>query len=220
MPVSTLPSLEWGHSGYSLLVRHVLANIAKVVARDSSRTAADLVILYTSLCEDSSMYPIFKTMKGSYKFFQSLTGYSFITVNLVQSHIQSHIKPNTLTRTQSITQPEDVRPAPPITPLRRRESSGQRGAPRPSAESTVSSGPRDMNNGNGKRSTERNRVMRIFRSSSDINDEANGRRSAPHQRSESIRSEAPGRVTASPDGNSLGEKDRSSSNVRPNLSSL
>ncbi|KAF9520712.1 hypothetical protein BS47DRAFT_399600 [Hydnum rufescens UP504] len=78
--------------------QHVLGNVAKVVARDSSRTAADLVILYTSLCEDSSMYPIFKTMK-------------------VQSHIQSHIKPNTLTRTQSITQPEDVRTAPPITPF-------------------------------------------------------------------------------------------------------
>ncbi|KAG8865413.1 hypothetical protein FRB96_000303 [Tulasnella sp. 330] len=45
------------------ICEHVLANVAKVVARDSSRTSAHLQDLYVALCEDDMMYPLFKRMK-------------------------------------------------------------------------------------------------------------------------------------------------------------
>ncbi|KAF8524755.1 hypothetical protein JB92DRAFT_3109275 [Gautieria morchelliformis] len=42
---------------------HVLSNVGRVVARDSSRTAAHSHDLYVALCEDESIYSLFKTMK-------------------------------------------------------------------------------------------------------------------------------------------------------------
>lgn len=47
-----------------LKIRHILSNVGRVVARDSSRTTAHSSDLYTALCEDESLYPLFKTMKG------------------------------------------------------------------------------------------------------------------------------------------------------------
>lgn len=46
-------------------VRHILGNVAKVTARDSSQTDATIQDLYTALCEDESIYGMFKSMKGS-----------------------------------------------------------------------------------------------------------------------------------------------------------
>ncbi|KAG8965434.1 hypothetical protein FRC05_003271 [Tulasnella sp. 425] len=44
-------------------LEHILTNVAKVVARDSSRTTAHVQDLYVALCEDDSIYPLFKRMK-------------------------------------------------------------------------------------------------------------------------------------------------------------
>lgn len=45
------------------ICEHILSNVGRVVARDSSRTTAHSSDLYTALCEDESLYPLFKTMK-------------------------------------------------------------------------------------------------------------------------------------------------------------
>ncbi|OBZ70223.1 hypothetical protein A0H81_09784 [Grifola frondosa] len=43
---------------------HILSNVSRVAARDSSRTLATVQDLFVALCEDDSMYGMFKTMKG------------------------------------------------------------------------------------------------------------------------------------------------------------
>lgn len=44
--------------------RHVLSNVSRVAARDSSRVVATAQDLFTALCEDSTFYGTFKSMKG------------------------------------------------------------------------------------------------------------------------------------------------------------
>lgn len=74
----------------------------------------------------------------------------------------------------------------------------------------------DSNNyGNGKRSGERSRMMKMFRQGSDNTDEPTGRRSGPHQRSDSLLSDGGRRMMASPDQGSIGDLDRSIPSVRP-----
>lgn len=48
----------------SLDRRHILSNVGRVATRDSSRTTASSQDLFVALCEDDSMYTLFKTMKG------------------------------------------------------------------------------------------------------------------------------------------------------------
>ncbi|KAF8341498.1 uncharacterized protein EI90DRAFT_2905792, partial [Cantharellus anzutake] len=50
---------------FTAVIEYVLSSIARVVARDSSRTTADLTVIYASLCEDPLIYPFFKNMKGA-----------------------------------------------------------------------------------------------------------------------------------------------------------
>jgi len=45
--------------------RHVLSNVARVVARDSSRSTAHIQDVYIALCEDETIYNLFKSMKGA-----------------------------------------------------------------------------------------------------------------------------------------------------------
>ncbi|CAE6527349.1 unnamed protein product [Rhizoctonia solani] len=45
------------------ICEHVLNNVGQVVARDSSRATAYSMDVYTALCEDTAIYPLFKTMK-------------------------------------------------------------------------------------------------------------------------------------------------------------
>lgn len=42
---------------------HILSNVARVVARDSSRTTAHVQDLHVALCEDETIYGLFKNMK-------------------------------------------------------------------------------------------------------------------------------------------------------------
>jgi hypothetical protein len=46
------------------LLRHILSNVGRVAARDSSRATANSQDLFIALCEDSSIYGLFKNMKG------------------------------------------------------------------------------------------------------------------------------------------------------------
>jgi hypothetical protein len=45
--------------------RHILSNVGRVAARDSSRTVATANDLFVALCEDDSIYGFFKTMEGA-----------------------------------------------------------------------------------------------------------------------------------------------------------
>ena len=45
--------------------RHILSNVGRVAARDSSRTNATVNDLFVALCEDDSIYGLFRTMKGA-----------------------------------------------------------------------------------------------------------------------------------------------------------
>lgn len=47
-----------------IFARHILSNVGRVAARDSSRTVATVQDLFVALCEDASVYSMFKTMKG------------------------------------------------------------------------------------------------------------------------------------------------------------
>ena len=49
----------------SCFSRHILGNLARVVGRDASRATAQVADLYVALCEDETIYGLFKTMKGS-----------------------------------------------------------------------------------------------------------------------------------------------------------
>ena len=44
--------------------RHILSNTGRVASRDSSRSTATLLDFYTALCEDDTIYGLFKIMKG------------------------------------------------------------------------------------------------------------------------------------------------------------
>ena len=44
--------------------RHVLSNVSRVAARDSSRTLATVQDLFIALGEDDAIYGMFKSMKG------------------------------------------------------------------------------------------------------------------------------------------------------------
>lgn len=44
--------------------RHILGNVGRVVGRDASRATAQVQDLYVALCEDETVYNLFKTMKG------------------------------------------------------------------------------------------------------------------------------------------------------------
>ncbi|KAI0920778.1 hypothetical protein AcW1_005045 [Taiwanofungus camphoratus] len=46
------------------ICEHVLSNVSRVAARDSSRTIATIQDVFTALCEDDSMYSTFRAMKA------------------------------------------------------------------------------------------------------------------------------------------------------------
>ena len=49
--------------------RHIVSNVGRVVARDSSRAIANGQDLFIALCEDTSIYGLFKNMAGEYHAF-------------------------------------------------------------------------------------------------------------------------------------------------------
>jgi hypothetical protein len=46
------------------IARHILSIVGRVAARDSSRTSASVQDLFVALCEDASIFGLFKVMKG------------------------------------------------------------------------------------------------------------------------------------------------------------
>jgi hypothetical protein len=50
----------------TIIGRHILSNVSRVAARDSSRASATVEDLFVALCEDDSIYGLFKSMKGMF----------------------------------------------------------------------------------------------------------------------------------------------------------
>lgn len=47
-----------------IFYRHIVSNVGRVAARDSSRAIANGQDLFVAVCEDSSIYGLFKNMTG------------------------------------------------------------------------------------------------------------------------------------------------------------
>ena len=141
--------------------RHVLSNVGRVVARDSSRTTAHCQDLYVALCEDESIYSLFKTMKGENAAYQTSTLLSQTHLQSVQEQIEQQSKAMRPRRSKSFSRNdlviETIAPGastdPPTVPKQRQ-----------SYDSTVSNGsnPNQSNRG----SVEKGRGKVIFKTSS------------------------------------------------------
>ncbi|KAJ7228169.1 hypothetical protein GGX14DRAFT_611536 [Mycena pura] len=50
------------------ICEHILSNVGRVAARDSSRTSATVQDVFVALCEDHAIYALFKSMRGVHVF--------------------------------------------------------------------------------------------------------------------------------------------------------
>ncbi|KAG8965475.1 hypothetical protein FRC03_000472 [Tulasnella sp. 419] len=150
--------------------RHILSNVARVVARDSSRATAHVNDLYVALCEDDSIYHLFKRMK-------------------VKDQIEAQSKPIRPRRSKSIT--SATRNGATSPPLLRSSTS----SPQPPRVSESSAKPRvsiEMPNAgtnNARLSIEKPRGLKLFggggSSGAQIELAQNGQATKGHNRSES-----------------------------------
>ncbi|KAK2465956.1 hypothetical protein APHAL10511_001597 [Amanita phalloides] len=86
--------------------RHILGDVAKVTARDSSRTDATIQDLYTALCEDESIYGTFKPMKVFEHVVGQLSNKSFARAekhSVSRSHHDSTATTTTLASTSDLS---------------------------------------------------------------------------------------------------------------------
>ncbi len=91
--------------------RHVLSNVGRVASRDSSRTVATVHDLFVALCEDSSMYSMFKGMKGAYKNI-FMTSRNFLIDVIVYEQIDSLSKMQHPRRSKSMSKSSSGRASP------------------------------------------------------------------------------------------------------------
>ncbi|KZP13483.1 hypothetical protein FIBSPDRAFT_897397 [Athelia psychrophila] len=159
---------------------HVLSNVGKVATRDSSRTTATMQDLFVALCEDDSIYGLFKTMKV-YDHIENLT-------KSTKPRRRSHSRPGDHNRTLSqASSPGQA--APPL--LRTRMSSES------SLSTAVTKNPGTLDS---RSSFDKTRAMKMFtnnRTSSDRGGNGSlheGRGS--HKRSDSVLSDATKQVIA------------------------
>ncbi|KAF9534568.1 hypothetical protein CPB83DRAFT_842530 [Crepidotus variabilis] len=80
------------------MCEHILSNVGRVAARDSSRTYATVNDLFVALCEDDSVYGLFKTMKV-YEQIETMT--KTATSNTRRSKSISRNERSSLSRTSS-----------------------------------------------------------------------------------------------------------------------
>jgi hypothetical protein len=85
--------------------RHILSNVGRVATRDSSRTQASIPDLLTALCEDDSMYVLFRSLQGAHLLPQhsSVVSPLFTRASLVYDRIELLSKSNRPRRNKSIS---------------------------------------------------------------------------------------------------------------------
>ncbi|PPR02640.1 hypothetical protein CVT24_002123 [Panaeolus cyanescens] len=165
-PVSTLvdPAALYLTAILESMCEHILSNVGRVAARDSSRTYAHVNDLFVALCEDGSIYGLFKTMKV-YEQIESMS----TSPKTRRSKSFSRSDMNSISRTSS-----------PQNELTLVNTSGSRS--RQSSEGALPPAP----SANGSRpSFEKAKAMRIF--ANKHTGEADGQ--SNHKKSESIKSE-------------------------------
>ncbi|EPQ58940.1 hypothetical protein GLOTRDRAFT_125259 [Gloeophyllum trabeum ATCC 11539] len=153
------------------ICEHILSNVGRVAARDSSRTTATVHDLYIALCEDDAIYGLFKTMK-------------------VYEQIEAMSRPR---RSKSFSRPSDKDGSPLRTGSPSKDSQGRL---RLSSDSSTAHGHSNFGNipaaSTSRPSFEKARALKIFsshnRSSSDqnrtINDQAEAQNG--HKKSDSL----------------------------------
>lgn len=70
---SACPSICLHRTNTEKISRHVLSNVGRVASRDSSRTFANIQDVFVALCEDETVYNLFKSMDGKLPILLSIT---------------------------------------------------------------------------------------------------------------------------------------------------
>lgn len=91
---------------YSHTFRHILSNVGRVASRDSSRNSATAQDLFVALCEDHSIYSLFKTMKGTLRFIVNPATY--IKILAVYEQIEQLSKAPRVRRSKSFTRNDKI----------------------------------------------------------------------------------------------------------------
>ena len=188
--------------------RHVLSNVGRVAARDSSRTTATVQDLFVALCEDDSIYGLFKTMKGlllalSISFVASYVDVCLLA--LVFEKIEDLSKIPKPRRSKSFSRPSDINTSasrglssqkrtdnhPPSSLI---QSSSMPGRSRISSESSGSMATTIPNGSTSRSSFDKARAMKMFSNNRSSADQAasgpqNNDSQRSHRRSESALSE-------------------------------
>ncbi|KAF8806272.1 hypothetical protein BYT27DRAFT_7102846, partial [Phlegmacium glaucopus] len=147
--------------------RHILSNVGRVVARDSSRTNATINDLFVALCEDDSIYGLFKTMK-------------------VYEQIEVMSKGPPPRRSKSFTRNDSIATSPTSSShqelTRVNSSRSRQSLDWQSASTNPSSGPSSAT------SFEKSRAIRMFVNSK-VSSERDGDSQLSHKKSMSVKSE-------------------------------
>ncbi|KAG8829110.1 hypothetical protein FRC17_007126 [Serendipita sp. 399] len=160
---------------------HVLGNLARVVGRDASRATAQVGDLYVALCEDETIYGLFKTMKGLIFSVATLIkkGTLIAVLNLaVHEQIDRQSKSPRPRRSKSFTRADN-------------SSSSRTASPQPqpqAMEKTRSSAETNgglLASGHAPQSSDKMRGLKMFKNSS-----FDAQTGKDHQRSMSVMSDA------------------------------
>ncbi|KAG6885475.1 hypothetical protein C0993_001340 [Termitomyces sp. T159_Od127] len=134
--------------------RHILSNVGRVVARDSSRSNATAQDLFIALCEDHTIYDLFKKMKG---------------MNDINFRLMAGAdKPSVYEQIEQLSKAPKVRRSKSLT---RNEKSSRTSSPQQDMSSTKESSVdtsvivANASSGNpgSKPSIEKTRTMKVFR---------------------------------------------------------
>lgn len=166
--------------------RHILSNVGRVAARDSSRTNATVNDLFVALCEDDSIYGLFRTMKGV-ELALLFAFHSLMFSNLVYEQIELMSKTPKSRRSRSFSRTDrqssiSRTSSPQQEPTLVNSSSGSRSRQSSEGQLTVqmtSSSPAS------RASFEKSRAIRMFSNSKGPDADMQ----SSHKRSASLRSE-------------------------------
>ncbi|KAF8076707.1 hypothetical protein FPV67DRAFT_1559110 [Lyophyllum atratum] len=153
------------------ILEHILSNVGRVAARDSSRASATVQDLFVALCEDHSIYDLFKTMK-------------------VYEQIEQLSKTPKVRRSKSLTRNDK----PSRTSSPHQDLSTAKEAPARSRLSSEASGiatnvnPTSVSISGSRSSFEKTRAMKMFKANSRSSIDRDGD-VASHKRTDSVVSE-------------------------------
>jgi len=172
----------------TLFHRHILSNVGRVAARDSSRTNATVNDLFVALCEDDSIYGLFRTLKGSRCFATSPFAYNLQYPDFfpVYEHIEFLSKTPKSRRSKSFTRNDRSsisRTSSPQHELTLVNSSGSRSRQSSDGQTVT---PLLSSTSGSRTSFEKSRAMRMFGNNKGPGD---GETQGGHKKSASIRSE-------------------------------